>query len=219
MARDYIIDNAEDPSLGQEDTERQRNASAPVDPETTLQQIASNVEFGARFSETLEAIGNQAVAVISSDDESADAKQRILMRMLSSMLPAALREVGSAMPNADRSLVISRTTILAKEIGGIVQQMEKTKQEATINPNSPRFQEAIAIFLEDVSIAFNECAPSLTQKDTFFNALADRLRGWEERVEGLNGASAAARAKKVNPHTLAMLKPGETEEVAPNRMN
>jgi hypothetical protein len=221
--REYIIDAAEDPNAGEEQNGRPgQSTGQQADPEQVIRQNMSDMEFGARFSETLEEVGNNAVRAIADETSSQDDKSKILLGVLANLLPASLREVGSATPNADRSLVVSRTTILVKTIADTLSSIEKTKQDATVNPHAPRFQEAIAMFLEDVTIAFGECAPSVMQRDQFFNSLADRLRGWEERVEALNGASAAARAKKINPNTMALIKPSEPdrqEEVPPHRMN
>lgn len=208
MPPEYIFDQAEDPAAGQEENGMPTRSAAQqnVDPQAIAQQQISDMEFGARFSEELERVGNETRDLLSNRGSSPESKTDKLIDALATMLPAALREAGSAAPNPDRSLVISRATILTKSIAEMIREQEKAKQEATINPHSPRFKQVQNMFLDDVVIAFSECGASDAQRELFFNALADRMRGFEERVEAMNTLSAAARAKRVNPHTMKMLE-------------
>ena len=181
--------------------------------DTPVEQQMDNIRFGVEFSQRMENIGAEIVESIENTSNTPEEKQKSIVRALTSMIPAALREVGSIRPDADRSLVISRSTILLKQIGEMVGNIEKSKADATINPHAPRFREAFAMFLDEVMGALNEVGPTETQRDQFFRSLSDRLRGWEERVEGMNSMSVQVRAKKVTPNAMSIVDGREMARV------
>lgn len=206
---DFTFNLAEDPELSRNDdfSNGQRRVTVGGEQQDASELAASEVLEDMAYRQNLRSeLASSAVTlmqVAKDGSKSFAEKQNALTNMLVTIMPAILREITAQNPNPDRSLVISRTTSLLKEIGNIFASTEKTKTESTVNPHSPRFRDAIKIFFNEVQGSIGDAGVPKEMQEAFYNALSDRLRGWEERIEALNTLSETARSVKVPDRGLA----------------
>lgn len=143
----------------------------------------------------LQSKSKELSGVIKDASKSYKDKQDAITALLVEIIPVLITEITAVTPNPDISLAISRTTSLLKELSSQFERTEKHRLDMTINPASPRFQEAFAMFVSDVFDSVADAQIPDNYKAAFTNAFSDRLRGFEARVENLNTMSQLTRAK------------------------
>ena len=167
----------------------------PASPEDTTELMNDAAEL-LEVRKQLKEKGVRLTKMISDDATQHQEKQKAISELLTAIIPVLLNQMTSIRPNADISLAVSRTTSLLKELSSQFERTEKHRLDAIINPHTEKFQEAFTMFFDDVIAAARDADIPTGQMEVFKGALADRLRGFEERVDALNGESMSAKTRR-----------------------
>lgn len=135
-------------------------------------------------------------------DPASEHKDRIeaIVSLQSNLLPALLKEVAAQYPNADRSLVATRSMMGIREVFKTLNELRVIESAEEINPHSPKFQLVLGWFIELLhgALVRQEADPILINNT--FNDIAAALVGWEDTVvKKLKGVSSKALQGVKNP--------------------
>lgn len=199
----------------------QRNqTSAPTEGYSAADMMNDAAELSA-IRKDLKEQGIALAATLRDPNTRMSERQDAATKLLTAILPVLLNQMTSLRPNGDISLAVSRTTALLKELSNQFEKAEKHKQDMTINPHSEKFRQAFAMFFDDVMRSLKDSNIPDGQQETFKAALADRLRGYEERVDELNTETMSARTRRnmsIDPDAAALVDVSNNPRPN-NRMN
>lgn len=127
-------------------------------------------------------------------------KLDLIIDLKTRIVPLVFKELYSAFPNSDISLIASRASFALKEAAAIIIKKRESEVSDEINPFSPKFQKAFYWLIElfHQVLVENGC-DEITVKN-IFSALSGKLLGWEEVVaKQLKSISSKALEKVENP--------------------
>ena len=147
----------------------------------------------------LEEMGKRLIEKIEDLRKGPSMRSDELEETLQMVLPFYVYDFKSNVVDPNRSVVLSRFVTIISKLFDIQKYKDTQDSKDEIDVNSPKFQQAFSWILDLIFVLISREVP-VNARNIIFQDLADRLKGWEEKMNKvLSKSNSSSLVNLTNP--------------------